>query len=75
MKNKSKNYYKLFNIRPFNCELKEVFIARFCRNFDVRAFLKTNLEKLIAANKIWEEAKKESIVSIKITNEEYYIFY
>lgn len=71
----TKTLLNSFNIRPYNLEHRNIFVERFCKNFDVKALIKSNLQKVIAANKIWEECKKECMVSISITNEEFLIFY
>lgn len=74
-KNKfSKDLLQSINIFPLSLENKDVFIKRFCRAFDVRATFKTKLERIAAAEQVWNECKKESIVSVKTSHEEFLLF-
>lgn len=69
-----KEIIESMNIWPYNNEYRNVFVDRFCKSWDARATLPKKLERLIAANEIWNKAKKESIVSIYTSKEEYLLF-
>lgn len=74
MKKYNKETIDLLNIKPENLEYKEVFIRRFCNSFDSRAFFRKKLDRILIANQIWDDAKKNSIVSINTSKEQYYLF-
>ena len=74
MKKFNKEILESLNLLPFGLEYKEMFIRRFCKSFDARATFHNKLDRILAANQIWENSKKNSLVSITTDLEEYLIF-
>jgi hypothetical protein len=74
MKKFSKELLTSINIKPFDLEYREIFIKRFTKSFDARATFKNKLDRILAADQIWENSKANSLVSISTSREEYLLF-
>ena len=74
MKKFNKEVINSLNIFPFDLENRDVFIKRFAKSFDARAMFRNKLDRIVIANDIWENCKKNCLVSVKSSKEEYLLF-
>jgi len=74
MKKFNKEVINSLNIFPFDLENKDDFMFRFCKSFDARAVFRNKLDRILIASQIWENCKKECLVSIHTSKEEYLLF-